>query len=126
MSDEPLKGEGDVRTRVQKRVRRKCSNCGAPATHRVSYLLLNARSNPASKGYGKDDISWCSDDEEWSCEDCRRHVEANAPHGMEWGASFPGERFSHMVLHWETVHEETVPAAEAAAVKRASRGSRTR
>jgi hypothetical protein len=109
-----LKGEGDTRTRVEKRVRHECAHCGEPATYCVTFLLENARSNPASAGYGKDNISWCSDSESWACDNCQRTVERDPPTGMEWCASFPGEKFPHMVLHWKPVREELVPSSETA------------
>ena len=67
---ELLPGEGEVKVVERKRVRIECGNCGEPATHRHTYLLPNARSNPASKGFGGDDISWCSDHDEFVCDEC--------------------------------------------------------
>ncbi len=101
---------GDIRTTVEELVRRECSACGEPATCQVGYILANARTNPASKGYGRDDISWCSDDETWSCEACKWRAEHEAPDGYEWCSTFPGDKFPHMVTHWEKVSEEIVSA----------------
>ena len=98
--------EGDVRTVVEKCIRRECSNCLELATYRVGFIMENARSNPASSGYRKDDISWCSDAAAWACEACKSIIEHAPPNGMEWCATFSGDRFPHMVLHWEKVSEE--------------------
>ena len=106
-----LTGEGDVRTAIHKRVRVGCSSCNDPATCRISFLLEGARHNPDSKGYHKDDISWCSDDEAWACDDCKSDVEHDPPTGMEWCATFSGDKFPHMILHWEHVRTNIVHGA---------------
>ncbi len=101
--------EGQIKTHKEQCMRRACDECGEPASLRISYLLENARNNPASSGYGGDDISWCSDAEAFACYKCQRKVEhERAPDGMEWGSTFTayeksGEpsRFSHMLLYWE-------------------------
>lgn len=99
-----LKGEGDTRTQVRRR--RECAVCGEPATQRLTYLMDNARSNPASSAYRHDDCSWCSDAEDFSCDAHRREMELDAPEGMSWCSAFSGDRFSHMLLCWEVVDDD--------------------
>lgn len=99
-----LPGEGDTKTETYKRVRRECDECGEPATHRITFLLENARRNPASSAYGGDDITWCSDAEAWSCDAHKDAVRRASPRGMEWCSSFPiSARLAHMFLHWQEV-----------------------
>jgi hypothetical protein len=91
-----LLGEGDTKTLV--RVRAECSVCGDPAHYKHSYLLPNARRNSASSGYLRDDVSWCSDHEEFTCKTCKRPD----LDGYDWCSTFPAsERFSHMFLQWK-------------------------
>jgi hypothetical protein len=95
MATELLKGEGETKLLLRKRVRHEC-NCGEVATQRHSYLLPRARSNPNSRGYGKDDVSWRSDHEEFTCDACPLpNVE-----GFEWCATFGVANFPHMLLTW--------------------------
>lgn len=106
-----LPGEGERKIVERVRVREECEQCGEPATKKHTYLLYNARSNPASSGYGKDDISWCSDIEAFACDDCR---EPSAPDGHKWCATFTVSpattRFSHMFLRWTEREVEQVSA----------------
>jgi hypothetical protein len=97
-----LPGEGETRTLVQTRRRQTCEFCGEPATRRISYLLDNARFNPASAAYRHDDCTWCSDGEAWACEDHKKRVEGDAPEGMSWCSTFDGLKYPHMLLYWET------------------------
>ena len=99
----PLKGEGDVEVATRVRKRHLCDECGLPATHRVTFLLKNARFNPASSGYRRDDISWCSDEEKFACEDCKDKVRLNPSLGYSWCSTFPLDRFPHMGLYWSKV-----------------------
>ena len=99
----PLKGEGDIEIYTRIRKRHQCDSCGLPATQRVTFLLLNARHNPASAGYRGDDISWCSDDEKFACEDCKVKVRRNPPSVHDWCSMYPLDRFPHMGLYWEKV-----------------------
>lgn len=94
-----LPGEGDTRVQVRRRV--ECDFCGEPATRRITYLRDNARSNPASSAYGHDDCTWCSDADAFACEDHKREIERDAPHGMSWCATFDGMRRPNMLLRWE-------------------------
>lgn len=97
---EKLKGEGEI-TIVQK-VRRTCEECGEPAVKRATFLLLNARTNPKSSGYRKDDISWCSDDEIFYCLDC--YTTTPPDDDYSWCSTFEvSDRFAHMFLKKETV-----------------------
>lgn len=94
-----LKGEGETRTQVRRR--RECSVCGEPATKRISYLMDNCRSDPASAAYHHDDCTWCSDAEAFACDTHRREVERDAPSGMSRGSTFDGSRLPHMLLYWD-------------------------
>lgn len=75
-----------------------CDECGAEATKRLSYLYDNARSNRASSGYGRDDISWCSDAEKFACDRHNEQMRNDPPEGMSWCAEFFKERFPHMFV----------------------------
>ena len=94
-------------TRTQVQVDRECDVCGKEATKKHSFLLPNARGNPASSGYGGDDISWCSDYEMFSCDDCSDACRygKHKPDGYKWCSTFPKARFAHMFKQWETVEE---------------------
>lgn len=74
----------------------ECQECGKPAAWQVGYLYENARRNPASSGYGKDDISWCSDEKAYACKIHRQKIERACPDGMEWCSSFPLNNFQHL------------------------------
>ena len=73
----------------------ECEECSTPARYRISYLLENARRNPASQGYGKDDITWCSDADTYACERHRKKLLLNPPPGFSWAGTFPLKRFKH-------------------------------
>lgn len=98
----PLKGEGEMKFTLQKRVRRECDNCGEPATKRFSFCYINGRRNPASSMYGRDDCTWCSDAEAYSCNECEKEVKrVCCPDGMDWGGTVTaGSNLDHMFLHW--------------------------
>jgi len=57
-----------------------------------------------SRGYGKDDISWCADDRMFVCDEHKEDKYTIAEEkGMEWCASYPcNDRFKHLFLYWET------------------------
>ncbi len=104
---ETLKGEGEVTSYIK--VRRECEECEEYAVWRFTYLLPNARSNPASKAYGRDDCSWCSDTEEFYCavhgDEARRR--GHTPDGYRQCSYFPcEERFAHMFLRNEKMDKE--------------------
>lgn len=103
-----LKGEGEEKVITYVNTRHQCGECMEPATRRHSYLLTNARRNPSSSGYGKDDISWCSDAEAFSCTDCETKVRNSPPAGMEWASTF---QYEHMLLYWKKKGEEVKPRA---------------
>lgn len=119
---ELLPGEGLTKTIVKTRVRIECAYCGEPADARHTYLLPNARTNPQSSGYRGDDISWCSDHEEFTCKSCRdgswRGQEPPVD-GFRWCATFGvSDRFAHMFLKWherEVSVTPTAPVQESAA-----------
>jgi hypothetical protein len=98
-----IPGEGEAKLVERTRVRIECVGCGEPATRRHTYLLPNARGNPASSAYGKDDCSWCSDHEVFTCADCHGG-RAPTVEGYGWCSTFtlqPGSsRFAHMFLTW--------------------------
>jgi hypothetical protein len=100
---EELPGEGDKETIKRVRKRHKCVVCGEDADCCITYLFENARRNPASKAYGHDDCSWCSDAEEYACFKHEMEVRRCPPEGTTWCSSFPGDRFPNRLLHWETV-----------------------
>lgn len=106
-----LPGEGERKLVERVRYRHEC-DCGRPATKRHSYLLPNARREPASSAYGRDDCSWCSDHETFTCDGCKQpRVD-----GYEWCSTFSvtpeNTRFAHMLLYW---HERTVPTQQVSA-----------
>lgn len=96
-----LPGEGEEKTVFSERTRHECAECGDPAHFKHSYLLSgNARGNPASSAYGKDDCSWCSDHEEFTCKTCKRP----SVEGYSWCSTFPAiKQFAHMFLYWREV-----------------------
>jgi len=94
----PLKGEGEVQYIKRTRVRRECNECGEPADYRHTFLLDGARRNPASSAYGKDDCSWCSDAETWSCAPHRDT--RNAPDGYGWCGTFTLAKMPHLGLYY--------------------------
>jgi hypothetical protein len=106
--------EGDTRITTEKYTRIECEICEEPAIYRTSFLLSNARSNPASSGYGGDDISWCSDAEVFLCEEHKREAERDhCPEGMSFCSRMTfGERFAHVFHHWKKVGND--PCLEAA------------
>lgn len=98
-----MHAEGTKRVKTEIYCREECEECGAPAMKRHAFLLEGARRNPASSAYGKDDCSWCSDDEAFVCGACP----APKRRGMKWVAEFSfGDRFGHMFFFWATIGEE--------------------
>lgn len=98
----PLKGEGEQKMMIK--TRRTCDICGRPADYCQSFVLNNARRNPASKGFGKDDLSWCSDAEAFFCEEHKdRGWQRNYMEGYESCSKFPLDKFPHMGLYWKEV-----------------------
>lgn len=115
MTNEPifldvLPGEGETKMIRQVQTRQTCEECGEPAYHRLTFLLVGARSNPASSAYGRDDCTWCSDHEMFSCREhetkIRRDTERERTY--TWCSSFPAtDGFKHMFLYWKTTKETT-------------------
>lgn len=95
---ENLPGEGEVQTITKVRQRKTCEICGEFAHFKHSYLLENYRNNPSSTAFRKDDCSWCSDVDVFTCLECQPET----PEGCDSGRStFPAnERFAHMFLEW--------------------------
>ena len=97
--------EGDIRKQVAKR--RDCEVCGELAAKRLTFLLPHSRSNPSSTGYGKDDISWCSDSEVFVCDEHETDArEIGRNRGVEYCSTFFYERFPHVFLYWVEIKEE--------------------
>ena len=86
-----------------------CDVCGEVADFRLSFLTPNARCNPASSGYQKDDVSWCSDAEIFVCGAHQHNY--TLPPGLEWCGTFPLISFPHMGLYWHEVEFTPVTAA---------------
>jgi hypothetical protein len=102
---------GTTRTITQVYLAHEC-DCGKPADKRHSYLLPDARRNKASSGYGKHDISWCSDREAFTCDECP----TPRIDGFEWCATFGGERFPHMIHAFHEISRvDEAPSTESAA-----------
>lgn len=97
MASELLKGEGDTTVLVRTKVRHECEVCGEPATQRHSFMMPNYRSNPASSGYRKDDCSWCSDHDAYTCDEHKARDLTDVPEGYSWGGTW-GKAFPHMLL----------------------------
>lgn len=97
---------GDTRTITQEYRIRPCEVCGENATHRLTYLLPNARTNPASRGYGRDELTWCADAERIVCATHAENPRSSAPAGTEWCAEFNGALRPHMIGEWTTTSTE--------------------
>jgi hypothetical protein len=99
-----LPGEGERKIVARTRIRVECDQCGEPATKRHTYLLPNARRNPASSAFGRDDCSWCSDHEVFRCNTCEPQGGSIEPsvEGYGWCSTFEAvPRFAHMFLRWD-------------------------
>ncbi len=85
-----------------------CAKCGEPAKYKHTYLLYDCRENPASSAYGRNDCSWCSDEEIFACEKHKDLAErAYCPRGMSWCATFTrNEKSEHIFLYWEKISVE--------------------
>lgn len=104
MAETKLPGEGDVKIVRKERVRRDCDYCGAPAFYKNTYLNdggSDARRNPSSSAYGKDDCTWCSDHDDFLCPECHsRNETGNVPPGYGWCSTFQVDRLPHLFLTW--------------------------
>lgn len=101
----PLKGEDAVQYIKRTMRRRECDVCGKPADFRISYLLENARRNPASSAYGHDDCSYCSDAERFVCKD--HPSKFPQPEGHSWCSTFTLSKAPHLGLYAD---DEKIPA----------------
>jgi len=97
-----LTGEGERKFVMKVRQRRECAECGEPATKKLMFCYINGRRDPRSSMYGRDDCSFCSDYDAFSCSEHGRLVEReHCPDGMNWGGTFSsGGRYDHMLLKW--------------------------
>lgn len=86
-------------------VRRPCGYCGEDAVFRQTYLNdgpSGARRNPQSSAYRMDDCSWCSDFDDYLCEECaEKRLHDNAPAGYGPCSRFAYPGFPHMFLEWK-------------------------
>lgn len=101
----PLKGEGAVQYIKRTMRRHECDVCGEPADFRITYLLENARRNPASSAYGRDDCSYCNDAERFVCKDHKSKYPQ--PEGQSWCSTFTLAEFPYLGLY---AHDEKIPA----------------
>ena len=98
---------GDRRTITEVCVEQECEECRDPAMYEHTYLFSNSRNNPASSGYGKDDISWCQDAKKYACEEHKEKVRRDTPDDMNWCSTFTrNERFEHLFLYWKRISED--------------------
>ena len=101
--------EGDTRTIEQVCKRRTCEKCGEQATHKLTFLLPNARTNPASKAYGRDDCSRCADAHMFVCVKHKEDEDEIAGElGMTWAGTWDGAyggKWKPPFLYWETMKD---------------------
>ncbi len=96
-----------TRTIKQIHKRLECEFCEEPATYELTFLLPNARGNPASKAYRHDDCSWCSDRNVFVCNEHEKDKWKIASElEMKWCSSFSYERFKHIFEYWEEVKSD--------------------
>jgi hypothetical protein len=96
MTSEPMTKVGQIITTKYKVQWHECEICGMPAQHRLTFLMPNCRTNPASSAYRHDDCSWCSDYETYACHKHERELTWSNPNGMSWCASYPLAKYKHM------------------------------
>jgi hypothetical protein len=99
---------------------RSCEECGEDATMRLTFLFPHARTNPASKGYRGDDISWAADEEAFACYTHEHEVRKSYQRegNLEWCSTFQFSNFPHMGLYWSKDKEEIVTPDLLAPVKK--------
>lgn len=108
-----LPGEGEEQVIRRVRYRHACHNCGENAHFKQTYLMDNARRNPASSAYGKDDCSWSEDEAVYFCKNGRAGGECRPPSLPGYGmcSTFPAtKQFAHMFLYWHEVKEKPADA----------------
>src|SRR5258708_31472175 len=91
---------GEIRSTTEMWKQRACDECGEPAVYEQTYLLKNARRNPDSSAYGKDDCSYCSDTNAWACKIHADMIRSNPPQGYEECSRFDLSKFSHRSGYW--------------------------
>lgn len=89
-----LDGEGETKTVIKTRKRRKCDGCGSPATYKHTYL----------------NDGTTSDYDQYLCDDCdRKDYESGIPAEYKWRARFKATRSPHLFLYW---HEQELPKSD--------------
>jgi len=79
-------------------------DCEKPATHRLTYLRPNARGDPQSTAFHRDDSSRCSDQDVFVCDEHKEYkYKIEKELGLVWCASFGYERFKNMFEWWEEI-----------------------
>jgi hypothetical protein len=104
--DQPLDqlpGEGARRRIMQQQMRKDCEECGDQAYYKLTFLLPNSRSNPASSAFLHDDCSWCED----ACKFvCLQHVTSTEMQGYIHCSTIPASaRFAKLFLYWQTTSD---------------------
>ncbi len=98
---------GEERITKEICVEQCCEECGESAKYKHTFLLNGARQDRASSAYGRDDCSWCSDEDKFACEEHKEKIRREAPNGMGWCSTFERiPRFEHMFLYRKKVSEE--------------------
>ena len=92
MSEEKRK-VGDRVTVIHEWHWQECEYCHLPAKYRVTFLLPDCRTNPASSAYHHDDCTWCADEVLYTCEEHKKQARLN---GYELCSIFPLARFQRM------------------------------
>lgn len=96
-----LTGEGEIQFVRRERVRIECEHCGADADRLHHFQLPNARRNPASAGYGRDDTSRAADRKMHACTACFPDGKRPQIAGYEWSGMYTDpERYPHLFLRW--------------------------
>ena len=99
--------EGEIEIIKRERVRIECDICGKPAHFKHTFLLPNARINPTSSGYGKDDISRYEDEHQFSCNDPECIKQGKKMDGYHWCSTYPAIKgFKHLFLRWEEIKDK--------------------
>ena len=94
---------GDIRITKEVCQWKECEECGNPAKYLITFLFEHFRGNPASKAYQRDDCSWASDLDVFSCEDCRRTL-SRAPKGYDSGYGLmPLKKLRHIGFYWKQI-----------------------
>lgn len=96
-----LPGEGETRIRHEVRRRIYCAveTCARVAVHRHTFLLPNARTNAASRAYGRDDCLRSYDAEQFACALHSRALQTKG--GYEHCATVHATAPSaHLFLRW--------------------------